>query len=76
VYDNLTAKFNTLALNNLSALCFKANATRTATNAEDRIIYNTQTGGLSYHYKAMWQLARFSSQRPRPIRLLLPLILW
>ena len=40
--------FNTLALGVLNALFFKANATGTATDADDRIIYNTVTGGLFY----------------------------
>ena len=40
--------FNTLALGVLNALFFKANATGTATDADDRIIYNTATGALFY----------------------------
>ncbi len=40
--------FNTLALGVLNALFFKANATGTATDADDRIIYNTVTGALFY----------------------------
>ena len=40
--------FNTLALGVLNALFFKANATGTAKDADDRIIYNTVTGALFY----------------------------
>ncbi len=40
--------FNTLALGVLNTLFFKANATGTATDADDRIIYNTVTGALFY----------------------------
>lgn len=32
----------------LAAAAFKANATGTATEADDRIIYNTATGALFY----------------------------
>jgi Ca2+-binding RTX toxin-like protein len=40
--------FNTLALGTLNAQFFKANATGTATDTNDRIIYNTVTGALFY----------------------------
>jgi RTX calcium-binding nonapeptide repeat (4 copies) len=40
--------FTTLVTGALNALFFKANATGTATDADDRIIYNTATGALAY----------------------------
>ncbi|MDX2307807.1 MAG: hypothetical protein NW216_06195 [Hyphomicrobium sp.] len=43
-----TGLFNALALGTLSAAAFKANATGVATEADDRIIYNTANGNLYY----------------------------
>ncbi|MEQ1716819.1 MAG: calcium-binding protein, partial [Hyphomicrobium sp.] len=40
--------FTMLANGFLSGAAFKANVTGTATDADDRIIYNTTTGALSY----------------------------
>ncbi|MDX2307110.1 MAG: NosD domain-containing protein [Hyphomicrobium sp.] len=40
--------FTALAAGALAAAAFKANATGTATDADDRIIYNTTTGALIY----------------------------
>lgn len=40
--------FTTLAAGNLAAGAFQANATGTATQSDDRIVYNTTTGDLYY----------------------------
>ncbi len=38
------------AVGTLSAAALKANATGTATDADDRIVYNTATGVLTYDF--------------------------
>jgi Ca2+-binding RTX toxin-like protein len=43
-----TGLFNTLTTGTLNAAFFKANATGVATDADDRIVYNTATGALYY----------------------------
>jgi serralysin len=60
--------FNQLSLGTLNAAFFKANATGTATDANDHIIYNTVTGALFYdaNGNAAGGVAQFATLTAHP----------
>ena len=61
--------FTTLAAGALNAAFFKANATGTATDANDRVVYNTTTGALIYdsNGNAAGGAVQFASLTTKPI---------